>query len=76
VSFITIPYEAKIYLDGKEARDAHGVPYRTPCTVPGLPGRMHRVVFEREGLRNLDIGDQDLGATREVVGKWPEAARP
>ena len=38
VSFVTEPFEAKIYLDDELLRDSDGKPYITPCTVDELPG--------------------------------------
>ncbi|MBM4039544.1 MAG: serine/threonine protein kinase [Planctomycetes bacterium] len=70
VNFITLPYEAEIYLDGKRLLDPRGQPYATPCTVPGLPARPHRVVFRRPGLPDLVVEKADFSATREVEANW------
>jgi len=76
VNFITQPFEAEVYLDGRRAEDGSGKPYTTPCTIPGLPARVHRVVFKLEGLPDLEVGEKDLAATREVVAQWPKAENP
>ena len=70
VNFITEPFEAEIYLDGKQAMAPGGVPCLTPCTIPGLPARTHHVVFRKEGLLELDAGDVDFGRHREVAANW------
>ena len=46
VSFITEPYEATIYLDGKRLMESRDKPYTTPCTVLDLPSGEHRVMFK------------------------------
>jgi len=71
VNFITRPYEATILLDGQPLLDQDGEPYRTPCTVPGLPARVHQVSFQLEGLAELPVGDIDFRETREIVARWP-----
>lgn len=70
VNFITEPFEAEIYLDGHQLRDANGQPYRTPCTVFDLPPRPHRVTFRKEGLPDLVVGKVDFAETREVAANW------
>jgi hypothetical protein len=70
VNFITMPFEADIYLDGTRAVDPQGMPYRTPCTVTALPMRPHRVVFKKNGLPDLDVGVVDFSRQREVQGSW------
>ena len=50
VSFITEPFGATIYLDGKLLLQPNGTPYTTPCTVPGVPARSHRVSFSAKML--------------------------
>ncbi|MGO8745651.1 MAG: protein kinase domain-containing protein [Thermoguttaceae bacterium] len=49
VSFVTEPFEAKIYLDGVVQRDPEGNAYTTPCTVYNLRARTWRVAFEWAG---------------------------
>ena len=71
VNFITHPYEATILLDGELLLDADGMPYRTPCTVPGIPARVHRVTFQFAGLGERPLGEIDLRQTREIVARWP-----
>lgn len=70
VNFITEPYEATIYLDGKLLVQPDGQPYHTPCTVPGLPPGPHQVVFKRPGHADLPAGLLDLTKTREIVARW------
>lgn len=70
VNFATYPFEATICLDGVPLLDADGTPYTTPCTIDALPARVHRVVFQREGWRDLDVGSIDFARTRQVVGRW------
>jgi eukaryotic-like serine/threonine-protein kinase len=71
VSFVTEPFEAKIYVDGELLRDRAGVPCTTPCTVNGLPARMCRVAFECEGGARWDAGAFDLAKTQQIVSKRP-----
>jgi hypothetical protein len=47
-----------------------GTPYRTPCTVPDVPARVHHAVFKREGAADLDAGKVDFTETREIVVRW------
>jgi serine/threonine protein kinase len=70
VNFITEPFEADIYLDGRQAVDRDGVPYLTPCTIPGLRVGPHHVTFKKAGLADLDAGVVNFGAAREVAAKW------
>ena len=74
VDFITKPFEAEIYLDGKQAKDARGRPYRTPCTILRLPAQTHHVVFKLPGYPDLDVGDVDLTEEREVTAEWRAVA--
>jgi hypothetical protein len=76
VNFVTEPYEATIYLDGRLLRDGDGVPYRTPCTIGGLSTGRHRVAFQWDdgqgpsnlpGDGRLDAGMIDFAATRQVT---------
>jgi serine/threonine protein kinase len=81
-NFVTEPFEATIYLDGELLRDGDDVPYRTPCTVVGLPPGEHRVVFQwdaQSGVARLpgidgklDLGPVDLSANRQIRA-WPKA---
>ena len=71
VSFITEPYEAKIYLDGVLQRDRERNAYTTPCTVPNLRARTCRVAFECAGLPRWDAGTYDLARTQQIVARPP-----
>ncbi len=53
VNFVTDPYEAVIYLDGRLLRAPDGRPYRTPCTIYGLSARPHHVQFRWDADSNL-----------------------
>jgi serine/threonine protein kinase len=70
VSFISQPFGATIYLDGKALLQADGTPYTTPCTVPGVSAKTHHVSFKREGAADLDVGEIDLVKNREVTARW------
>jgi len=70
VNFITEPFEATIYLDGSPLLQPDDSPYTTPCTVPDLPAQVHHVVFQHEGLGDLDAGPIDFAKTREVTARW------
>jgi serine/threonine protein kinase len=70
VNFITEPFEATIYLDGKLLVQPDGQPYLTPCTVPDLPAGQHRVIFKRPDHADLPAGPIDLTKTREIVARW------
>ena len=72
VNFITRPFEADIYLDGRQATEKSGTPYRTPCTIPDLPARPHRVEFRKRGLPSLELESVDFAVERDVIGKWDE----
>ena len=71
VSFVTKPYEAKIYLDGVLLRDPQGNVYTTPCTVSNLHARTCRVVFECAGLPRWEAGSYDLARTHQIVSPRP-----
>jgi eukaryotic-like serine/threonine-protein kinase len=71
VNFTTEPFEATIFLDGVEQRDADGIPCRTPCTIENLPARPHQVVFRHESLPDL-AREIDFAAAREVFARWKE----
>lgn len=72
VSFISHPFEATIYVDGVLLRRSDETPYRTPCTVDGLPARKCRLVFQhKQQPADLDIGYIDLASTRRLVARWP-----
>ena len=71
VNFITEPFEATIDLDGTPLVAPDGTPYRTPCTVPDLPARVHHAVFKHEGLADRDVGQVDFSRTREITVRWP-----
>jgi len=66
VSFITEPFEATIYLDGIPVLAPSGDAYTTPCTVPNLPARAHRVTFKHESCEDFDAGEIDFAPTREI----------
>jgi serine/threonine protein kinase len=70
VNFITRPFEASILLDDRPLLSPDGTPYRTPCSVPDLPGRAFRVAFRRDGLADLDAGTIDFAEVREVDAAW------
>jgi serine/threonine protein kinase len=71
VSFVTEPYEARIYLDDVLQRDPQGNAYTTPCTVRNLPARTCRVAFEWAGLPRWDVGLYDLARTQQIVARRP-----
>ena len=66
VSFVTRPFEATIYLDDKMLTGPDGAPYRTPCTVAGLPAGTHRVAFQWEGQPRTEAVEYDLARTRQI----------
>ena len=78
-NFVTQPYEAMIYVDGKLLCRPDGTPYRTPCTVEGLTARPHHVVFQWDGQTNpfdtegtdvkLDAGLVDFAVSRQVTAE-------
>lgn len=73
VSFVTEPYEAKIYLDDVLLTDpADGSPYTTPCTIDDLTATPHRVSFEHEGERHWEAGQFDFARTQQIVSRRPE----
>lgn len=78
VNFITEPYEAVIYLDGHLLYAPDGIPYHTPCTIPGLPARPHHVLFQWDEDQNLfltsignslDAGTIDFAENRQISAK-------
>jgi hypothetical protein len=71
VSFVTVPYEAKIYLDDTLLVDPDGAAYTTPCTVANLPARTCRVSFECPELPRWDAGRYDFNRTKQVVSRSP-----
>jgi hypothetical protein len=66
VNFITRPYEATIYLDGRPMTREDETLYRTPCTIDGLPARVHHVVFKCEDMPDHDAGHIDFATTRQI----------
>jgi serine/threonine protein kinase len=70
VNFISHPYEATIYLDGKQVLGADGLPETTPCTVLDLPPKVHHVVFKHPSHPDLDAGKLDFAKTREIEVTW------
>ena len=70
VNFITEPFEATIQLDGVQLLKPDGTPYTTPCTIPDLPARSHRIVFRRPPLPDLDAGQVDFRNFRDVHVHW------
>lgn len=74
VSFITYPFEAKIYLDDDLQYDSTGRPCTTPCTIHGLPARTCTVWFQY-GDGPLWMGDAyDLAKTQQIVGKMAKTS--
>jgi len=69
VSFVTDPFEATIYLDGRLQKNASGDPYRTPCTIEDLPPRVHHVEFMHHEFGRLDAGRWDFAKHRRIVGE-------
>jgi serine/threonine protein kinase len=72
VSFVTVPYEANIYLDDTLLVDGAGVAYTTPCTVEGLPARTCGVAFQRPGQPRWSAGHYDLAHTQQIVSSPPQ----
>lgn len=75
VNFISEPFEATIYLDGATLPSPDGTPYRTPCTIPDLPARVHHVMLVHDRLGKLDIGEVSFADTREIVAGWSSVPR-
>lgn len=70
VNFVTEPFEATILLDGQLLRAPDGVPYTTPCTVPGLSGGVHRVIFRWDDeAAELDAGQLDFSEHRQITAR-------
>jgi serine/threonine protein kinase len=67
VSFVTTPFEAKIYLDGNLLVDSDKEPCRTPCTVDGLTAGIHRVAFECDGQPLSKAEEYDFAQTQQIV---------
>lgn len=72
VNFITEKpfFNAEIYLDDERLEDASGDPYKTPCTVKSLPGRICRVTFKYQGLPDLHVGTVNLAENRQIRAGW------
>lgn len=70
VNFVTYPFEATIYLDDGLLTAPDGIPYKTPCTVPDVTARVHRVVFRHDAREPLDAGQIDFAKKRQIVGRW------
>lgn len=70
VNFITYPFDATIFVDGRILTGADDQPLRTPCTADDLPGGRHRVVFHFDDRGDLSQGEIDFTTTRQIVGKW------
>jgi serine/threonine protein kinase len=72
VSFVTFPYEAKIYVDDTLLVDADETPYLTPCTVASLSSGRHHLAFECKGVPRWDAGEYDFSETQQIVSRRPE----
>jgi serine/threonine protein kinase len=73
VNFITRPFGATIYLDGRLQKDANEDPYQTPCTIEELPPRVHRVEFRHHKFGRRDAGRWDFAKHRRIVGeRYPQ----
>ena len=70
VNFITRPFEATVWLDGKQQLDEHGTPYRTPCTIENLPPRVFQTQFRHDSLGQLNLGPQDFARRRRIEATW------
>jgi len=70
VSFVTDPFEARIYLDDEMLCKPDGKPYTTPCTV-NVPARTCRVAFQCNSEPPWGGRSYDLGRTQQIVSKRP-----
>jgi serine/threonine protein kinase len=70
VNFLTVPFEATVYLDDELLKDPNGTPYRTPCSVPDVPARIHHVIFQHDELGELDAGRINFSENRQIWGRW------
>lgn len=78
-NFVTEPYEATIILDDELLRSVDGTPYRTPCTVRGIPAGTHRVVFQWDAESGVvdtpgvdgkvDAGTIDFVENRQITAR-------
>jgi hypothetical protein len=74
-NFVTEPYEATIYLDGRLLRTPDGAPHRTPCTIQGLSAGPHHVVFQWDAdggsadTGKLDAGTIDFAENRQIAAR-------
>jgi serine/threonine protein kinase len=73
MNFVTRPFEATIEVDGVLLRKADGTPWTTPCTVGGLRGGIHHVVFKRPGFEDLDAGWNEFRDHGEIARTWNSA---
>ncbi len=79
VNFVSTPFEATIYVNDQLLREPDGTSRHTPCTVPGLSGGKHHVVFQWDAESDpshlsgpdgkLDLGQVNFTATRQVTGR-------
>jgi serine/threonine protein kinase len=73
MNFVSEPYEAMIYLDGRLLCTPNGAPYRTPCTIGGLSAGAHHVVFQWDPFDppvidgTLDAGIVDFAENRQIT---------
>jgi serine/threonine protein kinase len=65
VNFITEPFEATIYLDGRQQLQPDGRPYTTPCTIDDLPAEVHQVEFA-QGPDRREAGRIDFATVRQI----------
>jgi hypothetical protein len=73
VNFITVPYEATIYLDGEQLVDRNRVPYRRPYTVPNLPPGVHDLVLRHSRHADLHCELVDFTTSQEIGARWDTA---
>ncbi len=72
VNFVTEPFEATIFLDGKQQLKSDGAPWTTPCTIEDLPARDYQVVFKHRQRSELDAGQVDFARVRQIVARWED----
>ena len=70
-NFLSEPFDAAIYLDGKPLVNAKGEPLKTPCTVADVPSGEHHVVFWHVSHGELNAGRIDFAKVHEVEVPWP-----
>jgi serine/threonine protein kinase len=70
-NFVSQPYGATVFVDGKPLLDLNGAPLTTPCTADNLPPGEHRVLLRLPLREDADAGTINFATAQQVEAAWP-----